>query len=237
MRYLLILLCVTITVAGPQSSMGSLRLQLTTATKQPLQNAAVRVRFETSNPVQYPLESQLTTDNSGSIRFQELPAASVRIHLETIGFDDYSTDVTIKAGETITVAAQLEQVEELPFERLSDEQAQTFVQACKQSEFRNAPLNRNSFENKQQWTAFWSELKLAAPSVDFKKQRVIALIARTGDSGVRPKTRRITYNPTRKVIRVRREFPAVQPNFRLPIITCTAEFLLIPPRAGDVIYR
>ncbi len=233
---LFILLIGTITVAGPHSSTGSLRVQFTTGANQPLPKAAVRIRFETPNPHRYPSETHLTTDSSGSVVIENLPASGVRIQFETIGFDDYSADVTIKAGQTTTVAAHLEPVEELRFER-SDEQARTLIQACTQSEFQKIKFDRYSFENEQQWTAFWSELKLAAPPVDFKKWRVIALITRSSDSGIRPKTRRITYNPTKKVIRIRRDFPGLTSDFRLTVISCAAEFLLIPPRAGDVMYN
>src|SRR5687767_13167891 len=98
-----LLLLLTLTVAGPQSSTGSLRVQFITSANQPLQKTAVRIRFETSGPRRYPLEIQTTTDSSGFIFVPELPVLPVKIHLEAAGFDDYSADVNIKAGEITTV--------------------------------------------------------------------------------------------------------------------------------------
>lgn len=236
--YSVILLFLTLTVVGPQSSTGSLRVQFITSANQPLQKAAVRIRFQTSSPRRYPIYIQTTTDSSGFVFIQELPALPVKIHLEAAGFDDYSADVNIKAGETTTVAARLEPVEELAFERLSAEQARIFSQACTQSEFLNVQFPRYSFENEQQWTALWSELRLAAPPVDFQKWRVVALITRNSNEvGGPPKTRRITYNPARKLTRIRRDSSGIPAEIRLPIETCAAEFVLIPPRAGDVTFR
>jgi hypothetical protein len=98
-------------------------------------------------------------------------------------------------------------------------------------------FTKYSFENQQQWTALWSQLNLAAPPVDFQKRRVVAFIDRNfHELGGPPKTRRITYNPTRKVTRIRRDSSGIPAEIRVPIATCTAEFLLIPPRAGDVAY-
>lgn len=233
-----ILMFLTLTVVGPQSSTGSLRVQFITSANQPMQKAAVRIRFQTSSPRRYPIYIQTTTDSSGFVFIQELPALPVKVHLEAAGFDDYSADVNIKAGETTTVAARVEPVEELAFERLSDEQARTFSQACTQREFLNVQFPRYNFENEQQWTALWSGLKLVAPSVDFKKWRVVALIDRNNhERGGPPKTRRITYTPTSKVTRIRRDSSGITAEFWVPIETCAAEFLLIPPRAGDVTIR
>lgn len=236
--YSVLLLFLTLTVVGPQSSHGSLRVQFTNATNQPLQKAAVRIRFETSSPRRYPLWIQTTTDSSGFVFVPELLALPVKIHLEAAGFDDHSADVNIKAGEVTTVTARLEPVEELAFERLPAEQARTFSQACTQREFLNVQFPRYSFENEQQWTALWSGLKLAAPPVDFQKWRVVALISRNSNElGGPPKIRRVTYNPTRKVTRVRRDSSGIPAEILVPIETCAAEFVLIPPRAGDVTFR
>jgi len=206
-----ILLFLTLTVVGPQSSTGSLRVQFMTSANQPLQKAAVRIQFETSSPRRYPLEIQTTTDSLGFILVPELPVLPVKIHLEARGFDDYSADVNIKAGEITTVTARLEPVEELAFEKLAAEQARTFSQACRESEFLNVRFPRYSFENEQQWTELWSGLKLAAPPVDFQKWRVVAFITRNSNElGGPPKTRRITYNPTQKAtgfVAIRREYP------------------------------
>jgi hypothetical protein len=184
------------------------------------------------------LEIQTTTDSSGFVSVEELPALPVKILLEAIGFDDYSTEVNIKAGEVTTVTARLEPVEEMAFQRLSAEQARTFSQACRQREFLNVQFPRASFENEQQWTALWSGLKLAAPPVDFQKWRVVALITRNSNElGGPPKIRRVTYNPTRTATRVRRASSGIPAEIRVPIETCTAEFVLIPPRPGDVTFR
>lgn len=116
-------LFLTLTVVGPQSSTGSLRVEFITSANQPLHKSAVRIRFETSSPRRYPLENQTTTDSSGFIFVPELPVLRVTINLEATGFDGYSADVNMKAGEIITVTARLEPVEELAFERLRVEQA------------------------------------------------------------------------------------------------------------------
>ena len=239
MRFnLLIVLFLATAAVGPQSSHGSLRVQFITSANQPLQKAAVRIRFEISSPRRYPLEIQTTTDSSGFIFVPELPALPMKIHLEATGFDDYSADVNLKAGAVTTVTARLEPVEELAFERLPAEQARTFSQACAEREFINLQFPKYSFANEQQWTALWSGLKLAAPPVDFQKWRVVAFITRNSNElGGPPKTRRITYNPARKATRIRRDSSGIPAQIRLPIETCTAEFILIPRRAGDVMFR
>ncbi len=174
------------------------------------------------------------TDSSGVLLIKELPVAKVTIHLEIAGLDDYSADVILKAGETTTVATQLEPVEDIPLVRLPDVHAREFSQACRQRDFRNT---RSTFESAKEWTALWSELKLSAPTVNFNRWRIVAYITRSSESGDENRIRRITYNPARKVIRVRRNFYNLNLEFRLPVISCTADFVLIPHRDGEVVFR
>lgn len=146
--------------------------------------------------------------------------------------------MNIKNGETTTATVHLEPVEELAFERLPAEQARTFGQACTEPEFLKVQFPRYSFDNEQEWTALWASLKLTAPPVDFQKWRAVALITRNSwELGGPPVTRRITYNPTGKVTRIRRDSSKIRAEILMPIETCTAEFILIPPRPGDVTFR
>jgi hypothetical protein len=230
----LLLLFLTIPIAGSQSSHGSLRLQLSHGPDRPLQKVPVSIRFESSSGLRYPLEVQSMTDSSGVLLIEELPVAKVTIHLEIAGLDDYSADVILKAGETTTVATQLEPVEDIPLVRLPDVHAREFSQACRQRDFRNT---RSTFESAKEWTALWSELKLSAPTVNFNRWRIVAYITRSSESGDENRIRRITYNPARKVIRVRRNFYNLNLEFRLPVISCTADFVLIPHRDGEVVFR
>ncbi|HEX2269839.1 MAG TPA: hypothetical protein VHH35_09900 [Pyrinomonadaceae bacterium] len=76
-----------------------------------------------------------------------------------------------------------------------------------------------------------------APTIDFKKQRVVASIVRASVYLTGIKIRRITYNPTRKTISVRRIFPGEHSELWLQALSCNVDMVLIPVRDGTVIFQ
>lgn len=191
----------------------------------------MRLRFESSTSLPGPFETQLTTDSAGLALFNLLPA-TYTIQMETIGFDDYSLkNVVVKVGETTAVQANLDAVDELPFVRLPEMQIYDFMQACKQAEFWKVQLKKYSFENDREWTTLWSEFKLPTPVIDFRKWRVLAWMRRSGQSQPPFRISRVTFNPKQKVLHARFDRRENFGDARLQVLTCVAEFVLIPTSA------
>lgn len=121
--------------------------------------------------------------------------------------------------------------------RLPPEQKQQFADACKRPDFMYAPVPA-SFENAQQWAELWSTYKLEAPKVDFKKWRVLVLISRSSERRAQRWIRRVTYDPQAKIIRARTNYVVQRPDaYRLQVLTCVVDFVLIPSRPGHAEFR
>jgi hypothetical protein len=220
-------------VARSQST-GSLRLKFTSSAR-PVGKLPVRIQLQSLTSLPRAHETRLTLDDSG-VASINLPPAAYAVHVETTGFDDYSLDrVNIQAGESTTIEATVEPVEELPIIRLPDEQLMKFVVACQVSSSAKVGSDRLIFRNSRQWTELWSQFKLTPPDVDFKKWTTVASITRSNETGAVDRMRRITYNPKQKVTRIRFDSPP-QRLIRQPAFSCDADFVLIPHRAGDVAF-
>jgi hypothetical protein len=232
----LLFLMTAIAAIEPQSSNGSLRIKLSTTTDQTLANVPVQIWLEPLDSINKVRRISLVTDRSSSLLIEHLPAAAYRLRLEPKGFDDYLVnEINIQAGENTTIEGTVEPVEELPIVRLSDDQVLKFVVACQESASSKTGTDRITFEDTRKWAELWSQFKLPPPDVDFKKWRVLASIRRSNQTGAAERIRRITYNPERKVTRIRFDSPP-QPLIRQPAFSCDAEFVLIPPRAGELAF-
>src|SRR5688572_2710394 len=220
---------------------GSLVFNLTSSRGGTREEVEVRIRLESNEPPARIISTTVTTDDSGKLVIDKIPASTYIVKLEAVGFDDYSEDnVVVRSGQVTARKVSLDTAQEISLVRLAREKTSEFVDKCSQLSHspQRVQIFHRAFTDAHDWEKWWHNYGMDAPLVDFKKHSVAAVIQNAHGQPLGAKIGRITYNPRKKrtVVRINQEtFDAT--SVHPTVITCEADFVLLPANPGDVVFR
>ncbi|HEY5885069.1 MAG TPA: carboxypeptidase-like regulatory domain-containing protein [Pyrinomonadaceae bacterium] len=227
-------------LSSQEPASGSLVFNLTNSRGRALKKVAVSIRLDNPEPPGRPISKTLTTDGNGNLVIDNIPAStcSYVVRLEAVGFDDHSEDnIVIKSGQVTAKRVSLDSAQEISFARIDSEKTAEFLERCSRliPSPKRLPIIHRAFTDGLDWEAWWHNYGIEAPSVDFKKHGVAALVKNASGQPLAARIRRITYNPRNKrtVVRLSQETFDVH----ITVVACEADFVFFAANPGEVVFR